>query len=109
MFKFLVKQPLRTISTSTQRRNQTSPESNDFRPAWVYKYAGRASNISIFGIMIYAVLFYDFGNDDHVFQPIRSWVSRQKSTLFALSPDEEKFIDSKKHKTEVQEPSKSSS
>ncbi|KAJ3997312.1 hypothetical protein F5050DRAFT_1753282 [Lentinula boryana] len=101
MLRILAKQPLRTISTSTRRCNQKSPEPDDFRPAWLYTFARVASNISIFGIMTYAVFFYDFGNDEHVFQPVRRWVSRQKSTLFALSPDEEKFVESEKRKAEA--------
>ncbi|KAJ3728441.1 hypothetical protein C8R42DRAFT_571276, partial [Lentinula raphanica] len=60
-------------------------------------------------VTTYAVFLYDFGNDDHVFQPVRKWVSRQKSALLSLSPDEERFIESEKRKADSPRPPNSGS
>ncbi|KAJ3824933.1 hypothetical protein F5880DRAFT_1556501 [Lentinula raphanica] len=109
MFRLLAKQPLRTFSSSSKTYNQLRSQSNDFRPPWVYTFARVASNLSICVVMTYAVFFYDFGNDDHVFQPVRRWVSRQKSALLSLSPDEERFIESEKRKVDSKELPKSGS
>ncbi|KAF9063597.1 hypothetical protein BDP27DRAFT_1334964 [Rhodocollybia butyracea] len=97
---------LRTFSTSLRRFNQ-APVEKDFRPPWVYKYTRVATSMSICAIIPYAVFFHDFGEDEHVFQPIRRWVARHKASLFALTPAEEKFIESEKQSAKARDDSKS--
>ncbi|KAE9409780.1 hypothetical protein BT96DRAFT_913287 [Gymnopus androsaceus JB14] len=109
MFRFLPRRSLRHFSTSSARSNEAPTEPKDFRPPWVYTLSGVASNVSIFGVMVYAIFFYDFGNDEHVFQPVRRWVARQKASIFALSPAEEKLIEAEKRKAEANDLSKNGS
>ncbi|KIK58240.1 hypothetical protein GYMLUDRAFT_45451 [Collybiopsis luxurians FD-317 M1] len=107
MFRFPSKRLLRNFSTTHRRLDEAATESKDFRPPWVYTFARIGSNASILTVFVYSIFFYDFGNDDHVFQPVRKWAAQHTASLFSLSPAEERLIDSEKRKAEANGDSKS--
>ncbi|KDQ62516.1 hypothetical protein JAAARDRAFT_30420 [Jaapia argillacea MUCL 33604] len=50
----------------------------------------------------YQIFVHDFGDHEHVFQPARRWVARQKASFFNLSPAERHLV-----VTEIQQESSS--
>ncbi|KAG7088301.1 hypothetical protein E1B28_012311 [Marasmius oreades] len=79
---------------NTNRVDRDDPETKDFRPSWVYQTSRLVSYLLIPGTALYFILIYDHGDHEHVFQPIRRWVARQKASFFTLSPEEEKLMKS---------------
>jgi len=65
---------------------------DDFRPPWVYV----CSRLIIYGIIpavgFYSIFMYDFGEREHVFQPVRRWGVNITNKLFTLSAAEEKLL-----------------
>jgi len=41
---------------------------------------------------VYSVFFYDFGDREHVFSPIRRWTRTGIGLVFSLSPTEEQLL-----------------
>ncbi|PFH53896.1 hypothetical protein AMATHDRAFT_113900, partial [Amanita thiersii Skay4041] len=64
----------------------------DFRPPWVYTTSRLLSYTIIPSIVVYSVFWHDFGDREHVFQPARRWLARQKAAFFTLSPDEQELL-----------------
>ncbi|KAG7440815.1 uncharacterized protein BT62DRAFT_561321 [Guyanagaster necrorhizus] len=69
-------------------------ELEDFRPAWVYTGTKLLTYLVVPAIALYGVFIYDFGDQEHVFQPPRRWLLRQKESFFTLTPEEQKLIKS---------------
>ncbi|KAF7768137.1 hypothetical protein Agabi119p4_7380 [Agaricus bisporus var. burnettii] len=68
-------------------------EDSDFRPSWVY-VTSRLVNFTVIPcVMLYSVFFYDFGDKDHVFKPVRRWAQEQKAAFLTLSPDEKRVLE----------------
>ncbi|KAF8742610.1 hypothetical protein AX14_003243 [Amanita brunnescens Koide BX004] len=61
----------------------------DPRPPWVYVMSRLLSFTLIPTIAMYSVFFYDFGDREHVFQPVRRWTRRQ---FFNLAPEEQRLL-----------------
>ncbi|KAK0188077.1 hypothetical protein F5146DRAFT_1141532 [Armillaria mellea] len=59
-------------------------------------------------IALYGVFIYDFGDREHVFQPPRRWLLKQKESLFTLTPEEEKLIKSAENSPFTKPPPSSS-
>ncbi|EDR13719.1 uncharacterized protein LACBIDRAFT_309004 [Laccaria bicolor S238N-H82] len=51
------------------------PEGEDFRPPWVYLMSRLVSLTVIPAVAFYSVFFYDFGDREHVFQPVGSKIA----------------------------------
>ncbi|ESK95735.1 pyridoxamine-phosphate oxidase [Moniliophthora roreri MCA 2997] len=83
-------------SASEGKSKFEDPNPSDFRPPWVYSASKLVSYCLIPGVGFYFVLIQDYGDHEHVFQPIRRWVARQKANFMTLSPEEEKFIKAQK-------------
>ncbi|KAK0504117.1 hypothetical protein EDD18DRAFT_487988 [Armillaria luteobubalina] len=66
----------------------------DFRPPWVYTGTKLLTYLVVPAIALYGIFIYDFGDREHVFQPPRRWLLRQKESFFTLTPEEEKLIKS---------------
>ncbi|KAK0221741.1 hypothetical protein IW262DRAFT_1460030 [Armillaria fumosa] len=66
----------------------------DFRPPWVYTGTKLLTYLVIPAIALYGIFIYDFGDREHVFQPPRRWLLRQKESFFTLTPEEQKLIKS---------------
>ncbi|CAA7261408.1 unnamed protein product [Cyclocybe aegerita] len=64
----------------------------DFRPPWVYVGTRLISLAVIPSIAVYSIFFYDFGEREHVFQPVRRWAADSVNSFFTLSPAEEKLL-----------------
>ncbi|EEB94001.1 hypothetical protein MPER_07269 [Moniliophthora perniciosa FA553] len=54
------------------------------------------ADLNQIGVGFYFVFIQDYGDHEHVFQPIRRWVARQKANFMTLSPEEEKFINAQR-------------
>ncbi|KAF9046450.1 hypothetical protein BJ165DRAFT_1471805 [Panaeolus papilionaceus] len=91
----------RGYSTGTHKRPAAEPD--DFRPPWVYFGTRLISMVIIPGIGVYSILFYDFGEREHVFQPMRRWARAGLQNFLTLSPAEEKLVDSAKTSEPSQE------
>ncbi|KAF5345523.1 hypothetical protein D9758_012013 [Tetrapyrgos nigripes] len=85
----------RSFSVSSSRRFPEDETPKDFRPPWVYTLSRLAIQWSIPAVGIYAVFLYDFGDQEHVFSPIRRWTAKQKAAFFAPSPEEKQLLDNK--------------
>ncbi|GAA5964017.1 hypothetical protein JCM3765_007841 [Sporobolomyces pararoseus] len=46
------------------------------------------------GLTAYAVLFYDFGEREHVFMPVRRWVDENTKSFFTLSERDRQVLNS---------------
>lgn len=88
MLPLLLRRPL---STSSRRLAQVQNETHDFRRPWVYRGVALLKNLLIPGahlacvhsqrnvlkykacpgVFFYAIFWYDFGEDDHVFLEVR--------------------------------------
>ncbi|KAK0464398.1 uncharacterized protein EV420DRAFT_1637963 [Desarmillaria tabescens] len=66
----------------------------DFRPPWVYTGTKLLTYLVVPAIALYAIFIYDFGDREHVFQPPRRWLLKQKESFFTLTPEEQKLIKS---------------
>ncbi|PCH40101.1 hypothetical protein WOLCODRAFT_162093 [Wolfiporia cocos MD-104 SS10] len=91
--------PLRSSAPRHIRRQSSSkPEAAgqwvdsappvDPRPSWVYSFSRISQCIAIPVAVAYAVFVQDFGDREHVFQPARRWLERQKAAFFSLSDAE---------------------
>ncbi|KAF8237178.1 hypothetical protein L208DRAFT_1212370, partial [Tricholoma matsutake] len=67
-------------------------DDGDFRPPWLYNTSRLLSYTLIPSVAIYGIFFHDFGEREHVFQPARRWVAKQKAAFFTLSPEEQKIL-----------------
>ncbi|KAJ6585144.1 hypothetical protein B0H19DRAFT_1250032 [Mycena capillaripes] len=90
------KPPTREPSTSTSepttsQGNLATPK--DFRSPWLFKAVGVGNFIIIPVVGIYAAFYWDWGDDEreHVMQPARRWLKRQKEAFFRLSPPEQEL------------------
>ncbi|BGP27901.1 pyridoxamine-phosphate oxidase [Rhodotorula toruloides] len=56
----------------------------------------RAGQIAAFtlsaGIAVYGVLFYDYGEHEHCFMPVRRWVDQHTASFFTLTPEERRYV-----------------
>ncbi|KAJ7147108.1 hypothetical protein C8R43DRAFT_541125 [Mycena crocata] len=73
-----------------------SPEAEpykDFRSPWFFKAVGVGNFILLPVVGLYATFYWDWGNDEreHVMQPARRWLKRQKEAFFSLSPSEQEL------------------
>ncbi|PAV23315.1 pyridoxamine-phosphate oxidase [Pyrrhoderma noxium] len=77
--------------------SQNGPGSNeatpDVKPSRVVATAFGLRLIAVPACIVYAVLYHDFGEDDHVFMPVRRWVKAKKESFFTLSPEERQLVD----------------
>ncbi|KDR82674.1 hypothetical protein GALMADRAFT_220663 [Galerina marginata CBS 339.88] len=62
------RRPMATSSHPMPKKMEGPGE--DFRPPWVYVGTRLISFAIIPAVGFYAVFFYDFGNHEHVFQPV---------------------------------------
>ncbi|KAK0201768.1 hypothetical protein DFS33DRAFT_1018659 [Desarmillaria ectypa] len=116
----------RTICSSSVRCNQKSDttkpnpqkektekdmlyelELADFRPPWVYTGSKLLTYLVVPAIALYGIFIYDFGDREHVFQPPRRWLLRQKESFFTLTPEEQKLIKSSENSPFAKPPSSS--
>ncbi|KAF8177000.1 hypothetical protein BJ912DRAFT_692567 [Pholiota molesta] len=65
---------------------------DDFRPSWVYLGSRMVSWIVIPGTAFYSIFFYDFGDQEHVFQPMRRWGVDTVNGFFSLSSSEKRLL-----------------
>ncbi|KAF8798799.1 hypothetical protein BYT27DRAFT_7202492 [Phlegmacium glaucopus] len=65
---------------------------DDFRPPWVYVYSRLISYGIIPVVGIYSIFIYDFGEREHVFQPVRRWCANVINKIFTLSAAEERLL-----------------
>ncbi|KAF9267314.1 hypothetical protein L218DRAFT_894458 [Marasmius fiardii PR-910] len=84
--------PRSNVNRDGNTQGNAEEPNTDFRPPWVYQTSRLVSYLVIPGIAFYSVLIHDFGDHEHVFQPIRRWVARQKASFFSLSAEEEKLL-----------------
>ncbi|KAF5360946.1 hypothetical protein D9756_004805 [Leucocoprinus leucothites] len=92
---------VRPQSTNSRPGYQPQDEAIDFRPPWVYVGSRLLTFTIIPGIVFYSVFIYDFGERDHVFQPVRRWALEQKAAFLTLSPDEERILNANETKSET--------
>ncbi|BGP35662.1 hypothetical protein JCM10296v2_007514 [Rhodotorula toruloides] len=56
----------------------------------------RAGQIAAFalsaGLAVYGVLFYDYGEQEHCFMPVRRWVDQHTASFFTLTPSERRYV-----------------
>ncbi|KIL67891.1 hypothetical protein M378DRAFT_72800 [Amanita muscaria Koide BX008] len=91
----------RSRRTYSANVRPTPPKKDDdFRPPWVYTFSRLLSYTMIPAAVMYSVLFYDFGDRDHVFQPARRWVAQQKIAFLTLSPEEQQLADTSRKSTD---------
>ncbi|KAF9485844.1 hypothetical protein BDN70DRAFT_927193 [Pholiota conissans] len=64
---------------------------DDFRPSWVYLGSRLVSWVVIPGTGLYSIFFYDFGDHEHVFQPVRRWGADTVNGFFSLSSSEKRL------------------
>ncbi|KAF8172032.1 hypothetical protein K438DRAFT_1852121 [Mycena galopus ATCC 62051] len=71
---------------------KTNSPPKDFRKPWFFKAVGVANFIVIPAIGLYAAFYWDWNDDrEHVMQPARRWLQRQKDAFFRLSPPEQEL------------------
>ncbi|KAJ7134762.1 hypothetical protein C8R44DRAFT_434821 [Mycena epipterygia] len=78
------------------RPNEPSAEAEapkDFRRPWLFKAVGVGNFVIIPVVGIYGAFYWDWGDDgrEHVMQPARRWLERQKNAFFRLSPPEQEL------------------
>ncbi|KIM43313.1 hypothetical protein M413DRAFT_26467 [Hebeloma cylindrosporum] len=83
----------RLFSTEVPTPKKLEGPGDDPRPPWVYVGTRLISMAVIPAVGVYSVFFYDFGDRDHAFQPIRRWAAQQVNKFFTLSPAEEKLLE----------------
>ncbi|KDQ33738.1 hypothetical protein PLEOSDRAFT_1099698 [Pleurotus ostreatus PC15] len=97
----------RTMSTqevNKMPRPEQDPAYEDFRPPWVYTGSRLLTYVFVPYVVFYSVFFYDFGDREHVFQPVRRWASRQRESFFSLSPEEARIVQAEKAKGVIEPP-----
>ncbi|KAF8158276.1 hypothetical protein B0H34DRAFT_708123 [Crassisporium funariophilum] len=83
----------RFLATKTQPLPRKMDDSGeDFRPPWVYTTSRLITYAIIPAIAVYSIFLYDFGEGEHVFQPIRRLAADKINIFFTLSPAEEKLL-----------------
>ncbi|KAI0322006.1 hypothetical protein OF83DRAFT_1047178, partial [Amylostereum chailletii] len=65
----------------------------DPRPPWVYTSSHLLKLVLVPSSLLYAVFVMDFGDHEHVFQPPRRWLARQKDAFFSISPAQRALTD----------------
>ncbi|KAJ7781793.1 hypothetical protein DFH07DRAFT_949490 [Mycena maculata] len=65
----------------------------DFRSPWLFKAVGVGNFVIIPVVGIYAAFYWDWNDDgrEHVMQPARRWLQRQKDAFFRLTPSEQEL------------------
>ncbi|KAJ7600842.1 hypothetical protein C8J56DRAFT_911423 [Mycena floridula] len=86
----------RHVGTETKPPTPPTEKLDDFRPPWVYMTTRLLSYTLIPSVAIYGVFFWDFGEHDHVFVPVRVWAAKQRALLFSLSSEEEELLNRSK-------------
>ncbi|TFL01800.1 hypothetical protein BDV98DRAFT_604461 [Pterulicium gracile] len=89
MLPLLLRRPL---STSSRRLAQVQNETHDFRRPWVYRGVALLKNLLIPGVFFYAIFWYDFGEDDHVFLEPRRWALRKKAEFLTMSDEDRRLL-----------------
>ncbi|KAF5314992.1 hypothetical protein D9619_006982 [Psilocybe cf. subviscida] len=84
------RRPMSTARAEGPKKMEGAGE--DPRPPWVYVGSRVMSFALIPGVSLYSIFFYDFGDREHVFQPVRRWAHDLTSGFFTLSPAEERIV-----------------
>ncbi|KAF8133746.1 hypothetical protein EV363DRAFT_1258169 [Boletus edulis] len=73
---------------STRTRQTTEDDGGDFRPSWVYSGSRFLTYTTIPVTLIYCAFLADWGEREHIFMPLRRWVSKHSQSILSLSPEE---------------------
>ncbi|KAI9573637.1 hypothetical protein HD554DRAFT_2057557 [Boletus coccyginus] len=73
---------------SRQNRRTTEDDDGDFRPPWVYSGSRLLTYTTIPLTLFYCAFLADWGEREHIFMPLRRWVSEYRQSILALSPEE---------------------
>ncbi|KAF8555727.1 hypothetical protein OG21DRAFT_821300 [Imleria badia] len=83
----------RYASTKTrQNRHNTKDDGGDFRPPWVYSGSRFLTYTTIPLTLLYCAFLADWGEREHIFMPLRRWVSQYKQSILSLSPEEAALV-----------------
>jgi len=81
-----------TLQDLTQQ-SRVKPPPDTHKPS-VEKFSRVLQWTLVPGVFGYMALYCDFGEQEHIFSPLRRWVQKSKDEFWQLSPEEKRIVQS---------------